>query len=186
MRTVVVYYTRFGHTRALAEELARHLDAELREIRGAREHGYPVMALGAIFNKRFRIEPMDLDFADAELVVLCTPIWAGKPACPTRTFLRDANLKGRRVAVALSTSGHELARAPQAIERALAVQGARVDYVTHTVTQDVPEAELRAAGRRIASGLRARLMEAGETLGPEGRAPGEWPASREEEHPAPP
>lgn len=172
MKTAVVFYTRFGHTRALADELARQLGAELREIKGTREHGYPAMALGAIFNMHFRIEPMDLDFSTFDLVVLCTPIWAGKPACPTRTFLRDAHLEGRRVAVALSTAGHELAMAPQSIERALARQGARVEYATHTVMQDVPEEELRAAGRRIAGDLRSRLAEAGWALGPEGMAPG--------------
>lgn len=183
MKTVVVFYTRFGHTRALAEELARHLGAELREIKGAREHGYVGMALGAVFNAHFRIEPMELDFQDVGLVVLCTPIWVGKPACPTRTFLRDAHLEGRRVAVALSTAGHELAMAPQSIERALARQGARVEYVTHTVTENVPEEELRAAGRRIASELTTRLAEAGGAPGPVAR--GAWPEPREEGHPPP-
>jgi len=159
MKTAVVFYTRFGHTRTLAHEIAHQLGAELREIKGTREPGYSAMALGAVFNSHFRIEPMDLDFSAFELVVLCTPIWAGKPACPTRTFLRDAHLQGRRVAVALSTAGDELAMAPQSIERALARQGARLEYATHTAMQDVQEEKLRAAGRRIAVDLRTRLAQ---------------------------
>jgi hypothetical protein len=56
------------------------------------------MAFGALLNLHFRIEPMDLDFSSFDAVVLCTPIWARRPTCPTRTFLRDARLEGKRFA----------------------------------------------------------------------------------------
>lgn len=36
MRFAVVYYTRFGHTRTLAQQLAQELGAELRQIWGQR------------------------------------------------------------------------------------------------------------------------------------------------------
>lgn len=55
MRVAVVYYTRFGHTRIFAEQLAQELGAELRQIRGQRDHGYPAMGFGAILNMHFRM-----------------------------------------------------------------------------------------------------------------------------------
>ncbi len=177
MRAAVVYYTRFGHTRTLAEQLAQELGAELRQIQAKREHGYPAMGFGAILNMHFRIEPMDLDFSSFDAVVLCTPIWAGRPACPTRTFLRDARLGGKRLVIALSTWGDEVEPAFQHIERELAGKGVTVAYTTHTVTKDVPEGPLRLAGREIARQIRSELREQGEP-------PRREPLPREQ--PAPP
>lgn len=158
MRVAVVYYTRFGHTRALAEQLALELGAELREIRGVRAHSYPVMGFGAIFNAHFRIHPMDLDFSAFDVVVLCTPIWAGRPACPTRTFLRDARLEGKRLVIALSTWSDDLGQSLQHIERELAGKLATVVYTTHTVTKPlVSEALLREAGQALAHRIDSEL-----------------------------
>ena len=109
----VAYYTRSGHTKVLAEQLARELGAEPREIRGERDYGHLAMRFGALLNMYFRIKPMDLDFSSFELVVLCTPIWFGRPACPFRTFLRDARLKGKRLVIVLSTWGDDTRMAIQ-------------------------------------------------------------------------
>ncbi len=157
MRVAVAYYTRFGHTRPLVEPLARELGAELREIRGQRDHGYPAMGFGAIFNMHFRIQPMDLDFSAFDVVVLCTPIWAGRPACPTRTFLRDARLEGKRLIIALSTWGDDVAQAFRHIERELAGKRVKVEYTTYTVTKDLPEEALQEAGRALAQRIRSEL-----------------------------
>ncbi|MEO0085266.1 MAG: hypothetical protein ABIK37_01405 [candidate division WOR-3 bacterium] len=94
MKAVVVYYTRFGHNKVVAETIAEVLEADVRQIQTPKQHGYPYMGFASFFNVRMRILPMDLDFGDAELLVLCTPIWAWKPAPPARTFLREARLEG--------------------------------------------------------------------------------------------
>ncbi len=159
MSSAVAYYTRFGHTRVFAEQLARELGAELREIRGTREHSYPAMVLGALLNRHFPIEPMNLDFSSFEFVVLCTPIWLGRPACPTRTFLREARLKGTRLAVALSTWGGDEGMAIEHIKRELAGKGVKVDFSTHVVTKDASDEALRLAGQELAKRISFELSE---------------------------
>jgi len=155
----VAYYTRLGHTRVLAEQLARELGAEPREIRGERDYGRLAMRFGALLNMHFPIKPMDLDFSRFELVVLCTPIWFGRPACPTRTFLRDARLQGKRLVIVLSTWGDDVRTATQQIERELAGKGAKVEFFLHVVTDDLPEDELHAAGQELAKRIAFRLSE---------------------------
>jgi hypothetical protein len=153
MHIAVVDYSRFGHTRVIAEDLARALGAERREIRARREHGYPFMGLAALLGLHFGIEPMDLDFSSFDLVVLCTPIWAGRPANPTRTFLRKARLDGRRIAIAFSTEGGPVEDALRRIRRDLS--GRRVELGPHTaiVTKEASDEALRASARRFAEQL---------------------------------
>ena len=96
MKTVVVYYSRFGTTRTVAKAIAEELGAELREIQAARECGFLGMAFRSLFGIRMPIRPMNLDFTGADQIVLCTPIWAGRPANPVRTFLQEAKLEGKK------------------------------------------------------------------------------------------
>ena len=119
MRTAVVYFTRFGHNEKIARETARVLDAEVRQIRTPKQHSFMVMGFCSTFNVRMRILPMELGFEGHDLVVLHTPIWAWKPAPPARTFLREAALDGRKLAVCFSTTGAPILRAQEKIRQLL-------------------------------------------------------------------
>src|SRR5512138_677071 len=102
MKWAVIYYTRFGHTEVVARRLAERLSADLFQIEEARP--YPLTELArSIALCHFQIKPMQFDFSGYDRLVLCAPIWMRNPACPARTFLRDAQLAGRQVAVMFST-----------------------------------------------------------------------------------
>jgi len=153
MKAVVVYYTRFGHTTTVAETIAQELAAELRRIETSKKHGYPYMGFASFFNVRMRIRPMNLDFADADLVVLCTPIWAWKPAPPARTFLRQARLEGKKLAVCFSTTGGPTLRAQEKVKELL--KGRRVELVAFgEIPTDKDDEFLRREARRFAERLR--------------------------------
>jgi hypothetical protein len=158
MKTVVVCYSRFGHTARAAEELARELGAELRRIEETKQRGYPGMGWGAITNARFQLKPMDLDFTGFERIVLCTPIWAGRPACPARTFLRDARLDGRKVDLLMSTGGGEIDRPVETVKADLARKnatvGATVRVVTSAGKRETTDAQLEQAAREFALRLK--------------------------------
>jgi flavorubredoxin len=154
MKTVVVYYTRFGHTTKVAEALARDLGAEVRRIEEVKQRSFMEMGWGSITNARFKIKPMNLDLSDCGTVVLCTPIWAGRPACPARTFLRDARIDGKKVHLLVSTGGGEIDRPVAIIAGDLAKKNATVGATGRVVTgmgkKDSTDDELRQAGREFA------------------------------------
>ncbi|MBC7093710.1 hypothetical protein H5T53_06885 [Candidatus Bipolaricaulota bacterium] len=153
MTTVVVYYTRFGSTAKVAQALAAELGAEVREIKAVREHGFVGMGFRSLLNLHMPIQPMNLDFSGVDRIVLCTPVWAGKPACPVRAFLRKADLKGKRLAVLFSTWGGEIDQAIRAIKADVVRQGAEVGPVDKVVTKGLSDAQLREAGRGFAQKL---------------------------------
>jgi len=158
VKSAVVYYSRFGHTAKVAAALAQELGAEVRSIEETRRRGYPGMGWGAITNSRFKIRPMNLDLGGFDTVVLCTPIWAGRPACPARTFLRDARLEGKRVHLLISTGGGEIDRPVEAIRADLAKKNATVGQTGRVITglgkKETTDEELRQAAREFANRVR--------------------------------
>lgn len=155
-RTVVVYYSRFGSTAIVAQAIARELVAESREIRARKRLSWLAMGFGAVFNLRYRIEPMDFDFTRCGLVVLCSPIWASKPACHFMSFLDKAKLAGTRSALVFTTSGGGVERTVDVMKGILEARGSQVVASESIVTRGVPEDLLRARAREFALELKKR------------------------------
>jgi hypothetical protein len=155
-RTVVVYYSRFGATATVAQALARELVAESREIRARKRLSWLAMGFGAVFNLRFPIEPMDFDFTHCGLVVLCAPIWAGKPACHLMTFLDAARLAGTQSALLFTTWGGGVERTVEAMKGILEARGSQVVASESIMCRKVPEDILRARAREFAIELKKR------------------------------
>ena len=155
-RTVVVYYSRFGATATVAQTLARELLSESREIRARKRLSRLAMGFGSVFNLRYPIEPMDFDFTHYGLVVLCAPIWAGKPACHLMTFLDSARLTGTRSALVFTTSGGGVERTVDAMKAILEARGSQVVASESIAVRGVPEDLLRARAREFALELKKR------------------------------
>jgi flavorubredoxin len=155
-RTVVVYYSRFGATATVARAIAQSLGCEAREIRARRRRSWLVMGFASVFNIRYRIEPMDVDFTGCGLVVLCSPIWASKPACPVMTFLDAAKLQGTRSALVFSTRGGGVERTIDVMKGILETRGSQVIASESIATRRVPEDILRARAREFALELKKR------------------------------
>jgi flavorubredoxin len=153
---VVVYFSRFGSTAIVAQTLARQLASESREIRARKRLSWPVMGFGAVFNLRYRIEPMDFDFTGCGLVVLCSPIWASKPACHVMTFLDAARLAGTRSALVFTTTGGDVERTVDAMKGILEARGSQVIASESINVRRVPEDILRARAREFALELKKR------------------------------
>jgi flavorubredoxin len=153
---VVVYYSRFGSTSIVAQTIARELASESREIRARKRPSWLAMGFGSVFNLRYRIEPMDFDFTRCGLVVLCAPIWAGKPACHLMTFLDAARLAGTRSALVFTTSGWDVDRTVDAMKGILEARGSQVVAGESIVTHRVPEDILRARAREFALELKKK------------------------------
>lgn len=151
MKATVVYYTRFGHNAVIAGEVAARLGAGLVRIETTRQYGYALMGMHSFLNLDMRLRPMRTDFRDDELLVLCTPIWAWKPAPPARTFLKRAQLPPR-LAVCFSTGGGPTLRAQEKLNQLLAGRDVSVAAFGE-IDSRVGEEELRVRAREFAGRL---------------------------------
>ena len=93
MKTLVIYYSRTGITKKLADFLAEKLGAQTEEIKDtvnrAGAVGYMLAGRDAMQRKLTKLEPLKLNPADFDLVIIGTPIWAWNMSAPIRTYLTE-------------------------------------------------------------------------------------------------
>jgi flavodoxin len=90
-KVLVVYYSRTGATRRLAEVLAKALQADIEPIIDKKNRsgifGY-LRSLSESLQKRAgAVEPMKTDPRSYDLVVIGTPVWAWSVSSPVRSYL---------------------------------------------------------------------------------------------------
>jgi flavodoxin len=107
-KTLIVFHSRTGHTRRVAQALARRLDADVDEIRIVQPlhgiAGYAMCAIEAVAGLAPALRPGTRDPAAYELVVVGTPVWFWSLASPVRSWLESQRPK-RRVAFFCTMGG---------------------------------------------------------------------------------
>lgn len=90
---LIVYYSRTGFTKQLAQELAVYLKADAEEIFDKKDRSG---ALGYLFSGRDALKEIPADIqrltrnpAPYKLVIIATPVWAFKCSTPILTFLKN-------------------------------------------------------------------------------------------------
>jgi flavodoxin len=114
-RILITYFSETGHTRAAAKALAGVLDADLEAIETAHlGHGLWAWVMRGFSALRGAtptiVEPRHA-VADYDLVVLATPVWAGRVSSPMRTYARSQHAGFKTVAHLLTLGGSGAARA---------------------------------------------------------------------------
>jgi len=91
MKTLILFYSYSGKTKAIAQELIEKKSADMVEIKDVKRpvklKAYTAGILAAIRGKAWPIQPLDVDWSAYESLVLLAPVWADNPAPPMNTVL---------------------------------------------------------------------------------------------------
>jgi len=82
MKTIVVYYSRKGSNKYLAEKISKSLSSEIEEIKPRLN-----VFLLFIMNINLGIRSLKHNIKDYDRVILCGPIWMGKFIPPLQSFI---------------------------------------------------------------------------------------------------
>ena len=129
-----LYYSRTGNTKLAMEEIAAALDCECVRIRDRVDRdgavGWLRCGLDAMRTRTRAMEPYETGRAlqDYRLVILGTPIWAGRCSSIARGFLKRRGLEVQNVAYVLTRGSEELYKD---------VYGQMDQYVEHPHVADV-------------------------------------------------
>lgn len=108
-KTLIVYHSRSGNTRRVAQALARRLGADLDEIRIVQplegRLGYAMCALEAIVGLTPALRPMRRDPAAYDLIVIGSPVWFWNLSSPVRSWLEAHRIARGRVAFFCTMGG---------------------------------------------------------------------------------
>lgn len=106
-----VYYSRTGNTKRVMEEIARALDAEVAELTDGVDRsgvgGWLRSGLDAVRRSSPKVKfKARWPVSDYRLVIVGTPVWAGRCSAPARGFLKQ-NGRDLRNAAYVITRGSE-------------------------------------------------------------------------------
>ena len=109
MKSIILYYSYNGHTKKVAEKLAKAQGAELVEVKTQTEKGKFLIFLvdcpRARMRKSVAIEPITQDLSGYDLITVASPVWAGFPS-PVFNAVVKLLPKGKNVQVVMvSASG---------------------------------------------------------------------------------
>lgn len=108
-----LYYSRSGHTRQAMEEIAQALDAELVELTDGVDRsglrGYFRAGMEAMRRATRPLEPFTTErpLHEYRLVLLGSPVWAGRCASPVRALLKRRGLELERVGYVLTRASSQ-------------------------------------------------------------------------------
>ncbi len=114
MKTLVVFYSRTGTTRKLAEKIAHEFNSDLEEIidltdrRGA--IGWITSGRDAMKKKVTSIKDLSKDISKYDLVIVGSPVWAGSVTPAIRTFLNKYKDQIKKTAFFCTMSGENPSR----------------------------------------------------------------------------
>jgi flavodoxin len=102
MKALIVYYSRTGNTKKVGDELAKALPGDVEEIIDTLNRAGPIgfAKSGYEGSQRIlaKIQPVKVDPAGYDIVVIGTPNWAASMSSPARTYLTENKAKFKNVA----------------------------------------------------------------------------------------
>jgi flavodoxin len=111
MRSLVVYYSRSGNTRFVAEKISQEIGADTEEIIDKKKRkgllGFILSGYDATRGRVTKIAEMERSPKDYDLVVVGTPMWNKRITPAVRTYLRDHNFSGKQVALFCTNLGSQ-------------------------------------------------------------------------------
>lgn len=109
MRILIIYYSRDGHTKSVATELAQALGADLEEIVDQKSRrgivGWLLGGRDATRKRETQIAPTKYNPAQYDLVVIGTPIWAWNMTPAVRAYLAQTKGKIKQAAFFCTQGG---------------------------------------------------------------------------------
>lgn len=122
-RSIVVYFSRTGCTKRIAELISRLADAELVEIVLVDPYPESYSETTTIVKDQMQkgvlpdIKPLNVDFSQFDTIYLGSPTWWGHIARPVEKFLADEKFSGKTIKLFTSHGGSGRAGTQEDVER---------------------------------------------------------------------
>jgi flavodoxin len=124
LKSLVVFYSRTGNARWVAQTIAAQIGADIEEVIDQKKRdgalAYLTGGSDARRGKGTEIAPIQKSPADYDLIIVGTPIWAGRPTPAITTYLKKNSLSGKKVAVFFVQGGKNMSQGVEQTKALLA------------------------------------------------------------------
>lgn len=91
MSKIIIFYSRTGNTKAVAEKYAEKNNIAIYGIKDLVNRkgffGFIKSFFQTLVKKETNIEDIEADISEYSRVILCTPVWVGSIPSPVRSFI---------------------------------------------------------------------------------------------------
>ena len=128
MKSLIVYYSLEGNTDQTARKIAEKGDVGLLRLEPLKEYpksGFKKFLWGgksAVMAETPDLNDYVFDKEGYDLIIFGFPVWAGNVTPPLRTFIRDNDLKDKRIAAFACQSGAGGEKALERLKEALGIK----------------------------------------------------------------
>lgn len=135
MKTLIVYYSLEGNTEYAVNKIAEACGFDtlrLVPVKKYPDSGFKKFFWGgksAVMAETPELEPYTFDADSYDRIVFGFPVWAGNVTPPIRTFVKDNNLKGKRIAAFASQSGSGAEKAFAKLKAAVGITALEAELV---------------------------------------------------------
>ena len=146
MNTLIVYYSHDGNTDAVAKQIADACGFETLRLTPAKaypESGFRKFFWGgksAVMAETPALTPYTFDVDAYDRIVFGFPVWAGNVTPPIRTFVKEQDLSGKRIAAFACQSGAGAEKAFGKLKSALGIENLEAELILID-PKDKPDAE---------------------------------------------
>lgn len=99
MKSIIIYYSRTGRTKLIAQTLAKEKNMNIVEIKDKTNRsgaiGFIKGTLDSMINNSTTIEPVTIDLDKYDTVYIGTPVWASKITPAIKQILDNINLENK-------------------------------------------------------------------------------------------
>ncbi len=111
MKSLIVYYSRSGNTRFVAEKISREIGGDIEEIIDIKRRkgplGFVIGGFDATRGRVTKIAEIKKSPRDYDLIVVGTPMWNKRITPAVRTYLKNNNFSGKKVALFSTSLGSQ-------------------------------------------------------------------------------
>jgi len=109
-KILTIYHSQTGITKLVCETLQKQLNADLLEIKDAKDRsgsvGFFSAAYDAFLHKHTPIQPKQLDLSSYPFIIVASPVWSWNVSTPIHTLFQKNRFDGKKLVLITTANIH--------------------------------------------------------------------------------
>ena len=122
MKTLILYYSRSGNTKAFAEQKTKETGADIEQILDMKKLSVFAGILKSQRRIKTEIQPVKSQLVNYDKIIIMSPVWAGHPV-PAINSLIECLPSGKQVEIVMVSSGGGTKKSAEGTKALVVKQG---------------------------------------------------------------
>ena len=162
-KTLIVYYSRTGNTRAISESIKDSLGCDIQEIKDLKDRSGISGFIGGMIDVRKNpttdISPKEANVENYNLLIIGSPGWGGKIPPAINTFINMTDFTGKKVVLFSVVAGQMPQKTLDEYSTLINSRGGQVIDTFIVKTLWINQDEMRTEAKKICTERKGKWMQ---------------------------